>query len=110
MVQTAAKKKKRKTDLRSLINKMLDDAMRTRKGFKPNQLASYMKARNERRRQNMIAMRPERRMPSHIKTTKKEEEIEIAPPFTREGITKALDLGEGIDLGKKGRIREWAIG
>ncbi len=122
MARAAAKRKKRDIgeELRNVINRILNDAVRSRKGFTPELIASYEEAAIRRReereeqRRPIRELRPSRNLSYMVARRKaKKEETTLSQYTTRSAIMAALDLGERLELARKPRdlrLKEWVMG
>ncbi len=109
---------KRREDLSEMINKMLDQATKTRGGFTPQVVNQFydegMRSREERQRQQMREATPVRALPVVARRSEENERrSEISPEMKRHGIEAAVSLGERLELAASGRrlnLREWVTG
>ena len=98
MARAPATKKKR--NLREFINQLLNDAVRSRAGFTPEQIASYQDAALEAReqRKSVSEMRPSRDLSHLVVKRSGKEEIELPEHMTRPAVMASLNLGEDLEM------------
>lgn len=121
---------KKKEDITSIINTILDEASRTRKGFTPEVVREFesegrraSEARQERRAEPQVRpreehvreMTPSRQLGSVVahRAEDTERKASISPIMTQRAIESAVDLGERLELASQGRrlnLREWVTG
>ena len=103
MASAAAKRKKRR-DIRHLINQILNDAIRSRRGFDSDLLASYQEVAEQAREQRMAIreLTPRRDLGQVVARRRQREEIELPEHTTRDGIMVALNLVEDLEMVSSG--------
>jgi len=120
---------KKKEDIASIINSILDEATRTRKGFTPEVVREFetegrraSQNREERRAEQPRArdehvreMTPSRQLGAVVahRAEDTERKTSISPVMTQRAIESAVDLGERLELASQGRrlsIRDWVTG
>lgn len=90
---------KRKRDIREFINELLNDAVRSRANFTPEQIASYQEAYREAQEQRrpVSEMTPSRDLSHVVARRQRGEELELPEHMTRPAITTALNLAEDLE-------------
>jgi rRNA maturation endonuclease Nob1 len=118
---------KKKEDIASIINSILDEATRTRKGFTPEVVREFesegrraSQGREERRaeprarEEHVREMTPSRQLGSVVahRAEDTERKASISPVMTQRAIECSVDLGERLELAASGRRTrgEWASG
>jgi len=121
---------KKKEDIASIINSILDEASRSRKGFTPEAVREFevegRRAADQRReprvqpapRQHDETMRevtPSRQLNMVVRRAEETEQqrAAISPVMTQRAIESAVDLGERLELASEGRrlnLRDWVSG
>lgn len=121
---------RRKEDIASIINSILDQASRTRKGFTPDVVREFevegrraAEARTETARQApprqreeaMREVTPSRQLNIVVRRAEETEQqrAAISPVMTQRAIESAVDLGERLELASGGRrlsLRNWVSG
>jgi hypothetical protein len=106
---------KRKEEITDILNRILEQATRTREGFTPQVVERFYdegaRNREERLRQQMREATPVRQ--SAVTRRSEEQRAEISPHMRQRGIEAAVDLGERLELAASGRkisLREWVTG
>ena len=107
MVAPQARKKE---DITEILNRILDQAVRTRQGFTPDVIAQFeqegSRNREERARQQVREATPVRRP----EPARREEQVPVRPEVRKEAIEEAVRVGEMMELAVSGRRPrgEWA--
>jgi rRNA maturation endonuclease Nob1 len=118
---------KKKENLAQVINSILDEAARTRRGFTPEVVREFEDEgrrasirREERhaepqpREEHVREMTPSRQLGSMVarRAEDTERKASISPVMTQRAIECAVDLGERLELASLGRRSrgEWATG
>ncbi len=115
---------KKKEDIASIINSILDQAAKTRRGFTPDVVQEFYdegrRAREQRpaeqRREELIRESTPSRQLGNIVARRREETEQrtlLSPHMSQRAVEAAVDLGERIELAAQGRrlsLREWVTG
>lgn len=91
---------KRKRDIRDFINQILNDAVRSRAGFTPQQIASYQEAALEAREQRrpVSEMTPSRDLSHLVVRRNRGDELELPEHMTRPAVMASMNLGEDLEM------------
>ncbi|MFH0885209.1 MAG: hypothetical protein V1861_05870 [Candidatus Micrarchaeota archaeon] len=120
---------KKKEDIASIINSILDEASRTRRGFTPEVVREFedegrraSQSREGRRveqprarEESVREMTPSRQLGTVVahRAEDRERKASISPVMTQRAIESAVDLGERLELASAGRrlnLRDWVSG
>jgi hypothetical protein len=119
---------KKKEDIASIINSILDEASRTRKGFTPevvrefesegrraSQVREERRAEPRAREEHVREMTPSRQLGAVVahRAEDTERKASLNPVMTQRAIESAVDLGERLELASQGRrlnLRDWVSG
>ncbi len=118
---------RKKENLAQIINSILDEAARTRRGFTPDVVREFedagrqasarrveQRAEARPREEHVREITPSRQLGSMVarKAEDAERKALISPVMTQRAIECAVDLGERLELASMGRPSrgEWATG
>ncbi len=125
---------RRKEDIVQMINRLLDEADKSRRGFTPDVVNEFFRegmaanqrrgqqaagaqaqATQQQRREQISEMTPRRPLDNMVVSRREEMEqrVLISPHMTQRAIVAAVNLGERIELAAQGRrlnLRDWVTG
>ena len=114
-------KKKEEQDFRQIINDLLNQAMASKGGFKPEVVQQYevagrksLEEKEKQQRLESVPSRPIGKIVVSKNEVPKNEKRGLSPIMTESAIEKAMGLGEKMELaaleGKKISFRGWVTG
>jgi hypothetical protein len=103
---------KKKDEIAEMLNKILEQATRTREGFTPEVVQSF--EQEGRRMKQMREATPSKQLGGVVASKREESrKNEISPHMKQKGIEAAVDLGERLELAASGRklsMKDWTTG
>lgn len=105
------KKKKGAEEIADIINSILEQASKSRRGFTPETMAEFYKE-GQAAREEKLTVKPSRQL--NVVVSKKEEKPQVTVKVGQKAIEASIDLAERLELaaaaGKKLDLKAWVSG